>query len=184
MTTIEHQAPTAVDHLLQVLNDGAVAVLASIGYETGLFETLATLPPATSQQVADAAGLDERYVREWLGGVVTAGFADYDPAGRTYALEFWNPYATPSGFNWWRAGAVATDGQMMFSADASNVGPGPISSNGQNYPFLDSRITIASAGFAGAAPRTASLALYPVPEPGSLTVLAIAGIGLIARRGR
>ena len=31
---------------------------------------LAGLPPATSAQIADAAGLNERYVREWLGGVV------------------------------------------------------------------------------------------------------------------
>ena len=31
--------------------------------------------------------LDERYVREWLGGVVAAGFVDYDPDGRTYALR-------------------------------------------------------------------------------------------------
>jgi 2-polyprenyl-3-methyl-5-hydroxy-6-metoxy-1,4-benzoquinol methylase len=87
MTTTEAQAPTAVDRILQVFNDGAVAVLGSIGYETGLFETLAALPPATSQQVADAAGLDERYVREWLGGVVTAGFVTYEPDGRTYALH-------------------------------------------------------------------------------------------------
>ena len=51
-----------------------------------------TCPPATSQQVADAAGLDERYVREWLGGVVCAGLVDYDPARRTYALR---PEARP-----------------------------------------------------------------------------------------
>lgn len=87
MTTTDQQAPAAVDHLVQVLNDGAVAVLASIGHQTGLFETLATLPPASSQQVADAAGLDERYVREWLGGVVTAGLVDYDPDAVTYALR-------------------------------------------------------------------------------------------------
>jgi SAM-dependent methyltransferase len=81
------QLPAAVEHLVRVLNDGAVAVLASLGHQTGLFETLATLPPATSQQVADAAGLDERYVREWLAGVVTAGLVRYDPVPRTYALS-------------------------------------------------------------------------------------------------
>ncbi len=43
-----------------------------IGHQTGLFDTLADFPPATSAQIADAAGLNERYVREWLGGVVTA----------------------------------------------------------------------------------------------------------------
>lgn len=79
---------TAVlDRLLQVLDDGASAILAGIGHDTGLFDTLAALPPATSAQVADAAGLDERYVREWLGGVVSAGFVDFDPTARTYALR-------------------------------------------------------------------------------------------------
>ena len=81
------ETPSAGDHVLRVFNDGAIAVLGSIGYQTGLFETLATLPPATSQQIADAADLDERYVREWLGGVVTAGFVGYDPVLRTYHLD-------------------------------------------------------------------------------------------------
>ena len=39
----------------------------SIGHRTGLFDTMATLPPSTSEQIAAAAGLNERYVREWLG---------------------------------------------------------------------------------------------------------------------
>ena len=69
-----------------ILNDGAICMLASLGHELGLFETLAALPPATSAQVADAAGLDERYVREWLGGMVTAGFVRYVPVDRSYHL--------------------------------------------------------------------------------------------------
>ena len=85
--TPESADPGAVvERLIGIFNDGGIAVLTSIGYQTGLFETLASLPPATSEQVADAAGLDERYVREWLGGVVTAGFVDYEPTARTYSL--------------------------------------------------------------------------------------------------
>jgi SAM-dependent methyltransferase len=80
------ETPAVADRLVQVLDDGAIAVLASIGHDTGLFDTLATLPPASSGQVAAAAGLDERYVREWLGGVVCAEIVEYDPAARTYAL--------------------------------------------------------------------------------------------------
>ena len=80
-------APSAVDRLVGVMNDGAIALLCGIGHDTGLFETLAALPPATSRQVADAAGLDERYVREWLGGVVCAELVEYDPAAGTYALS-------------------------------------------------------------------------------------------------
>ena len=98
MTTLETAPTTGTDtpdaadpdevagRLVGILNDGAICVLASIGHELGLFETLASLPPATSAQVADAAGLDERYVREWLGGLVTAGFVQYVPDDRTYHL--------------------------------------------------------------------------------------------------
>src|SRR5687768_7819458 len=65
--------------VIGILNDGAICALTSLGHELGLFETLAGLPPASSEQIADAAGLDERYVREWLGGMVTAGFVAYAP---------------------------------------------------------------------------------------------------------
>jgi len=105
-------------------------------------------------------------------------------AGHTYALEMWVPYSN-NVFTWTRAGAVATDGQMMFSADPNNVGTGPISSNPGNYPHEDSRITITSAGFAGGAPRTAALALYAaVPEPASWLLIGLAAPALVwaARR--
>lgn len=96
MTTTETApattTPVAADpeevaaRVVGILNDGAICLLASIGHELGLFETLAELPPATSTQVADAAGLDERYVREWLGGMVTACFVQYVPDDGTYYL--------------------------------------------------------------------------------------------------
>lgn len=84
--------------VIGILNDGAICVLTSLGSELGLFETLASLPPATSEQIADAAGLDERYVREWLGGMVTAEFVEYAPADRTYSLSADHaPFLTGAG---------------------------------------------------------------------------------------
>jgi 2-polyprenyl-3-methyl-5-hydroxy-6-metoxy-1,4-benzoquinol methylase len=68
------------------IDAASLAILLSIGHQTGLLDTLAGLPPATSAQIADAAGLNERYVREWLGGVVTAQVVDYDAAAQTYTL--------------------------------------------------------------------------------------------------
>ena len=47
---------------------------------------MAGLPPATSAQIADAAGLNERYVREWLGGMTTGQVVDYDADAATYSL--------------------------------------------------------------------------------------------------
>jgi 2-polyprenyl-3-methyl-5-hydroxy-6-metoxy-1,4-benzoquinol methylase len=58
----------------------------SIGHRAGLFDVMADLPPATSQRIADAARLSERYVREWLAVMVTGQIVDYDPTGRTYTL--------------------------------------------------------------------------------------------------
>lgn len=95
MTTTDITSPEAsaanaeavAMRMLEILNNGSIAFLVSVGHQTGLFDTLVTLPPATSVHIADAAGLEERYVREWLGGVVTAGFVDYEPADRTYALR-------------------------------------------------------------------------------------------------
>jgi SAM-dependent methyltransferase len=72
--------------MMDVLNGAGIALMASIGHQTGLFDTMAQLPPATSQQIADVAGLQERYVREWLGAMVTGGVVDYDPAAGAYAL--------------------------------------------------------------------------------------------------
>jgi SAM-dependent methyltransferase len=72
--------------MMDVLNGAGIALMASIGHQTGLFDAMAQLPPATSQQIADAAGLQERYVREWLGAMVTGGVVDYDPAAGAYAL--------------------------------------------------------------------------------------------------
>lgn len=83
---LESAASTFAGRMLGVLNDAAVALLTSVGHQTGLFEALAVLPPATSHEVADAAGLDERYVREWLGGMTTAGVVRYDPATTAYHL--------------------------------------------------------------------------------------------------
>ncbi len=72
--------------MLGVLNDAAVALLLSIGHQTGLFDCMANLASATSAEIASAAGLDERYVREWLGGMVCASIVDYDSTTHTYHL--------------------------------------------------------------------------------------------------
>lgn len=52
--------------LLKLLNNGALTIMISIGHKTGLFETMAALPPVTSRKLAACVGLHERYVREWL----------------------------------------------------------------------------------------------------------------------
>lgn len=88
MTTLDATDTTEefAGRLVGTIDAASVALLLSIGHQTRLFDTLAELPPATSMHIADAAGLNERYVREWLGGVVAAQIVDYDPAAQTYSL--------------------------------------------------------------------------------------------------
>jgi 2-polyprenyl-3-methyl-5-hydroxy-6-metoxy-1,4-benzoquinol methylase len=81
---------TKVDAFTQamtgILNGGTLALMTSIGHQTGLFEVLATLPPSTSAQIAAAAGLNERYVREWLNTMAAGKIVTYTPESQTYAL--------------------------------------------------------------------------------------------------
>jgi len=72
--------------MVGILNGAALALMTSIGRQTGLFEVMATLPPSSSEEIAKAARLDERYVREWLGAMVTGGVVDFDSHTRTYVL--------------------------------------------------------------------------------------------------
>src|ERR1700752_1824038 len=74
------------ERMVGAIDSASLAILLSIGHQTKLFDTLVELPPATSAQIADAAGLNERYVREWLDGVVSGRIVDYDPASHTYSL--------------------------------------------------------------------------------------------------
>lgn len=68
------------------IDSASLAILLSIGHQTGLFDTMSGLPPATSVQIAEAAGLEERYVREWLGGMVVGHVIEYNPEAQTYVL--------------------------------------------------------------------------------------------------
>ena len=71
--------------LLGIYTGGVLTKLIDIGYQVGLFDA-ANQGPATSQGLADRAGLKERYVREWLGAMVTSGIFTYEAQGRTYTL--------------------------------------------------------------------------------------------------
>jgi len=74
------------ERVLGWLNGGALCLMTSLGHRLGLFDAMAGLPASTSPAIAEAAGLEERYVREWLGAMVTGGVVEYDPGTRGYRL--------------------------------------------------------------------------------------------------
>jgi ubiquinone/menaquinone biosynthesis C-methylase UbiE len=80
------RATAFAERLLRTLNDGALCLMISIGHRTRLFDAMGRLPPATSAEIAAAAELDERYVREWLGATTTAGVTLVDPTTQRYTL--------------------------------------------------------------------------------------------------
>jgi winged helix-turn-helix protein/methyltransferase family protein len=71
--------------LFELYTGGMLTFLVDIGHRTGLFAAAAA-GPATSAELAERADLQERYVREWLGAMVTGGIVDHDPATGTYRL--------------------------------------------------------------------------------------------------
>ena len=74
------------ERLGDILNSSAIALMLSIGHRTGLFDVMKDLPPGTSHDVAAAADLDERYVREWLAAMVTGDIVHFDGTAKTYWL--------------------------------------------------------------------------------------------------
>lgn len=80
------KAEAFAERMVQMVNDAGLALLCSIGHRTRLFDAMAEMEPATSEGVATAAGLNERYVREWLGGVTVGGIVEHDPAEGTFWL--------------------------------------------------------------------------------------------------
>lgn len=71
--------------LFGTFTSASVTLMIDVGHRTGLFEAAAR-GPATSAQLAERAGLQERYVREWLAAMTTAEVFEYDPASGGYTL--------------------------------------------------------------------------------------------------
>ncbi|MFP3943543.1 MAG: class I SAM-dependent methyltransferase [Alphaproteobacteria bacterium] len=59
---------------------GAMGVLMSyIGDQTGVYRALEENGPCSHETLAEKAGVDARYLREWLSANAAAGYIEYDP---------------------------------------------------------------------------------------------------------
>ncbi len=85
MTALE-TAEEFSQRMVAAIDSASLTILLSVGHQTGLLDTMAGLSSATSAQIAEAAGLNERYVREWLGGMTAGRIVDYDAETATYSL--------------------------------------------------------------------------------------------------
>src|SRR5262245_33458347 len=63
------------------------AFLCYLGDKLGIFKAMAGAGPLTSENVARRAGnLSERFVREWLGGMVAGEYVLYDALAGSFTL--------------------------------------------------------------------------------------------------
>ena len=99
------KAEAFAGQFLTALNNGALCLMTSIGHRTGLFDVMSESPQSTSKEIAAKAGLNERYVREWLGAMVTARVVEVDPATTRFTLP-----AEHAAFLTRAAAAFAFDG--------------------------------------------------------------------------
>ena len=75
------------ERFVEVINSAALALMVSIGHRTGLFDVMEGAQPMTSVELAEASGLDERYVREWLSAMATGRVVELDVP----SASFWLP---------------------------------------------------------------------------------------------
>jgi 2-polyprenyl-3-methyl-5-hydroxy-6-metoxy-1,4-benzoquinol methylase len=74
------------EYLIDTINKGALSLMLSIGHRAKLFDLMSTLPPSSIKEIAEKSKLNERYVKEWLGAMVTGKIIDYDSEDNTFTL--------------------------------------------------------------------------------------------------
>ena len=75
------------NYLVDVINKGALSLMISIGHRTKLFDVLSMLPPSTIEDIASKSKLNQRYIKEWLGAMVTGNIVNYDPEKNKFWIE-------------------------------------------------------------------------------------------------
>ena len=83
----KEKAKEALDRVFRDMAGAMSAGMVYVGVKTGLWKVMAQKGAMPAAQVVKASGLQERYVEEWLKGMVAAGYLDYDPKAQTYALS-------------------------------------------------------------------------------------------------
>lgn len=95
MTTAEQQPVSQLDtegsqafagQVVSYLNGAMAGLGLSIGHRIGLFDLMASMAPATADEIAALGGLQERYVRELLNQMVVARVVEYEAGAKTYHL--------------------------------------------------------------------------------------------------
>jgi hypothetical protein len=74
----EHRKTEFSKRLTAILSHGALNLAMAIGYRSRLFDVMDEFEsPQTASAIAAEGGLDERYVKEWLGVVVSGKIVEF-----------------------------------------------------------------------------------------------------------
>lgn len=73
-----NRTPALAGKTVGLLNHAMLGLMIGIGHRIGLFDRTSGLAPSMFDEIAQAARLDERYVREWLATMVTGGIVGND----------------------------------------------------------------------------------------------------------
>ena len=88
--TVETMDPQKAEafagQMVGMLNNALGTLMVSLGHRLGIFDRMAELPPSSVAEIAAATGLNERYIREWLGGMTVSRIVEHDGAAGTYWL--------------------------------------------------------------------------------------------------
>jgi hypothetical protein len=80
-TNEPHANPVSVDEVAErvigYLSGTTISAMIYLGDRLGLYRTMREAGPVTSQRLASACGLHERWVREWLHAQASAGLVHY-----------------------------------------------------------------------------------------------------------
>lgn len=71
--------------VLADMSGAMLGLMGIVGDRLGLFGRLAA-EPATAEELAQRAGIDDRYAREWLHALTCAGYVEHDPDTGRYSL--------------------------------------------------------------------------------------------------
>ncbi|XP_033647182.1 uncharacterized protein LOC117306783 [Asterias rubens] len=67
------------------VSDGLLSLAIAVGKDTGLFDVMISFhQPKTCQEIADAGKYKERYVKEWLGAMVSGKIVSMDVSAEKY----------------------------------------------------------------------------------------------------
>ena len=82
----EEKLHKLLGQMLSDLGGAASVALVRMGDALGLYKTLHEKGSMTCEELASAAKVNPRYLREWLSHQAASNYVAYDPASRKFTL--------------------------------------------------------------------------------------------------